>query len=93
MATAAQMQLAGLAFITDTVVLIISAVWGAAVWKPLLTWYFSFNYGKQPPLDPGIIWWVPPVYFGMLIAMWFGLLAALIWMSIHQVDYEYGPGY
>jgi hypothetical protein len=90
MATSAQMLLAGLAFIVDTVVLIVSAIWGDAVFKPLLTWYYSFQYTSPPPLDPGIIWWVPPVYFGMLIAMWLALLYSLYSMSIYQVSYQYG---
>jgi len=90
MASSSTMLLAGLAFITDTVVLLISAIWGSAVFKPLLTWYYSFNYTSAPPLDPGIIWWVFPVYYGMLIAMWFALLASLYLMSIQRVDYPYG---
>jgi hypothetical protein len=84
------MLLAGLAFIVDTVVLLISAIWGDAVFKPLLTWYYSFNYTTTPPLDPGIIWWVPTVYYGMLICMWLALLYSLYAMSIYKVDYQYG---
>lgn len=90
MASSAAMLLAGLAFITDTVVLIISVVWGTAVFKPLFTWYYSFNYQSAPPIDPGIIWWIGPVYYGMLIAMWFALLYSLYSMSIYRVDYGYG---
>lgn len=90
MATSAQMLLAGLAFITDTVILIVSAIWGSAVFKPLLTWYYSFQYSTAPPIDPGIIWWVFPVYYTMLIAMWFALLYSLYAMSIQRVDYGYG---
>lgn len=90
MASPAAMLLAGLAFITDTVVLIISAIWGDAVFKPLLVWYYSFNYQSPPPIDPGVIWWVFPVYFGMLIAMWFALLYSLYSMSIYREDYGYG---
>ena len=90
MANSGQMLLAGLAFITDTVVLIISAIWGSAIIKPLLVWYYSFDYGTAPPLDPGIIWWVFPVYYGMLIAMWIALLISLYYMSIYRVDYQQG---
>jgi len=90
MASSGAMLLAGLAFITDTVVLIISAIWGSAVIKPLMTWYYSFNYGTTPPLDPGIIWWIWPVYYWMLIAMWIALLISLYYMSIYRVDYQQG---
>jgi hypothetical protein len=84
------MLLAGLAFIVNTLVLLISAIWGSAVFQPLLTWYYSFEYQSTPVIDPGIIWWVFPVYYGMLIAMWFALLYSLYMMTIQRVDYQYG---
>lgn len=84
------MLLAGLAFIVDTVVLLISAIWGSAVYKPLLTWYYSFDYSATPPIDPGTIWWIGAVYYGMLIAMWFALLFSMYAMIIYRVDYRYG---
>ena len=67
MATSAQMLLAGIAFIVDTVVLIVSAIFWDAVFKPLTTWYYSFTYSGPPVIDPGIITWIFPVYFLMLI--------------------------
>jgi hypothetical protein len=82
--------MAGLAFITDTVVLIISAIWGSAVIKPLMVWYYSFPWGANSAIDAGMIWWIWPVYYGMLIAMWFALLIAMYYMSIQKVDYGYG---
>ena len=90
MASSGAMMLAGLAFVTDTVVLIISAIWGSAVIKPLMTWYYSFNYGTTPALDPGIIWWIWPVYYSMLILMWIALLISLYYMSIVRVNYQQG---
>jgi hypothetical protein len=90
MAVSARMLLAGLAFMTDTVVLIISALWADVVFHPLFTWYYSFQYTKTPVIDPGVIWWIGPVYFGMLICMWLALLYSLYAMSIQTVDYQYG---
>jgi hypothetical protein len=90
MATAAQMMLAGIAFIVDTVVLIVSAIFGDAVFKPLLTWYYSFNYASTPVIDPGIITWAIPVYYLMLILMWFALLLSMYLMSIRDVSYPGG---
>lgn len=90
MATSAQMLLAGLAFIVNTLVLIISAVTGDVVFKPILTWYYSFQYTSTPPIDPGIIWWVFPVYYAMLIGIWFALLYSLYSMTVAKVDYQYG---
>ena len=90
MASSSQMLLSGLAFIVNTLVLIISAIWGSAVFQPLLTWYYSFEYVSTPPIDPGMIWWVFPAYYGMLIAMWFALLYSLYSMTVSRVDYGYG---
>ena len=90
MATAAQMMLAGIAFIVDTVVLIVSAIFGDAVFKPLTSWYYTFQYSSNPVIDPGIITWIFPVYFLMLILMWFALLLSLYLMSIRDVSYPGG---
>jgi hypothetical protein len=85
MASSAQMLLAGIAFMMDTVVLIVSAIFGDAVFKPLLAWYYSFQYASPPVIDPGIITWIFPVYFLMLLLMWFSLLLSLYLMSIRDV--------
>jgi hypothetical protein len=87
MATSSQMLLAGIAFFVNTFVIIVSAIWGGAVWKPLMTWYFSVPYNKAPPLDPGIVTWIPSLYFAVLGAIWFALLGALIFMSINRREY------
>ncbi len=90
MATTAQMISAGIALIIDTFLLIWSAFIGDKVFEPIYAWYFSFEYGTNPPIDPGIITWVPSIFFGMLICMWFGLVFALYWMSLNRVVYPYG---
>jgi hypothetical protein len=90
MATSAQMSLAGIAFIVDTVVLIVSAIFWDAVFKPLTTWYYSFTYSGPPVIDPGIITWIFPVYFLMLILMWFALLLSLYLMVVRDVSYPGG---
>lgn len=90
MATSAQMLLAGIAFIMDTVVLIVSAIFGDAVFKPLTAWYYSFQYATPPAIDPGIITWIFPVYFLMLILIWFALLLSLYLMVVRDVSYPGG---
>lgn len=90
MATNSQMILAGLALTVDTVVLIYSAYIGDKIFQPVLTWYYSFPYGKTPPIDPGIITWIPSIYYGMLIAMWFALVFALFYLLYNRVVYPYG---
>lgn len=90
MATGAQMMVAGIALITDTFLLIYSAFIGDKVFQPLLKWYYSFQYTSQPPIDPGIITWAFPVYYGMLLCMWFALVFVLYWVTVNTATYQYG---
>jgi hypothetical protein len=87
MATSSQMLLAGIAFFVNTFAIIVSAIWGGAIWKPIMTWYYSVPYMKTPPLDPGIVTWIPTLYFALLGAVWFALLAALVYMVMNRVEY------
>lgn len=93
MATSGQMLLAGAAFIVNTFVLIVSAVWGGAVWKIIMTWYYSVPYSKTPPIDPGIVTWIPTLYYSLLLVMWFALLGAIVFMVINSHYYGYKQGY
>lgn len=90
MATSAQMLAAGIALVSDTFVLIYSAMIGSKIFDPLLHWYYSVPYSSAPPLDPGMITWIFPVYYGMLLCIWFALLAMVYLMSINRVEYPYG---
>jgi hypothetical protein len=89
MATSAQMMAAGLALVVDTFLLIYSAFIGDKVFQPLLKWYYSFQYSSPPVIDPGIITWVFPVYYGMLVCMWFALLFVLYWVTVNRTIYQY----
>ena len=87
MATSGQMMLAGIAWTVCTFTIIVSAIWGVAVFKPLLQWYYSVPYVKPPPLDPGMVTWIPSLYYAVLLGMWFALLAALIFMVYNRRAY------
>ena len=84
MATTAQMIAAGIAFIANTVVLIYAAFIGDQTFQPIVRWVYSFQYGREPPFDPGMLTWVFPLFFMMLIGMWFALLFSLYYMSISK---------
>jgi hypothetical protein len=84
------MLMAGLALLVDTVVIIISVIWSSAIINPLTTWYYSFQYTSPPPIDPGIITPVWPIYYGMLICIWFALLYCVYAASISEITYPYG---
>lgn len=84
------MMAGGIALLVDTFLLIYSAFMGDKIFRPIYTWYFSFPYGSNPPIDPGIITWVPTIYYSMLILMWFGLVFSLFYLSLNRVIYPYG---
>ena len=90
MASAAKMLLAGLCLLIDTVVIMIMIIVGDQVFKPITQWALSFQYGKTPPIDPGMINWAFPVFFGVCIAIWFALLYSVYAMAISDIAYPYG---
>lgn len=92
MASTATMILAGIAYAVCTFTLIWCAFIGDKIFQPLAKWYYSFNYGTQPPIDPGMLNWIWPAYYGVLILMWIGLTYALYSVVISRVTYQYGMG-
>jgi hypothetical protein len=87
MATSSQMLLGGIAFFVCTFTIAVSAIWGGAIWVPIMVWYYSVPYSKAPPIDPGIVTWIPSLYFAVLVAIWFALLAALVYMVMNRREY------
>lgn len=92
MASTATMILAGIAYAVCTFTLIWCAFIGDRIFQPLMKWYYSFNYGTQPPLDPGMLNWIWPAYYGVLILMWLALTYALYSVVVSRVTYQYGMG-
>jgi hypothetical protein len=92
MASSAQVLAAGIAFIGCTFTLIVSAYLGDMIFHPIFSWMNSFQYSSAPPLDPGMMSWIPRLYFGLLILMWLALLFALASMAMNKVTYQYPGG-
>lgn len=90
MASSSTMLSAGIADFGCTFTLIYFAYLGDKIFQPLLTWLFSFRYESPPPLDPGVMTWVYPVYYGMLLGMWFALQFALYFVVVSRIDSGYG---
>jgi hypothetical protein len=91
MATTSQMILAGIAYAVCTFTLIWCAFIGDRIFQPIMKWYYSFNYnGVQPPLDPGMMTWIFPAYYALLILMWIGLTYAVISVIMNKLTYQYG---
>ena len=90
MASSSQMLLAGIAYVLCTFTLIWCAFIGDRVFQPIMKWYYSFQYQSPPVIDPGIVTWMPVIYFGMLIIIWFALLLSLYLMVVRDVTYPGG---
>ena len=90
MATNAQMLRAGLAFVSNTFALMYAVMIFDDIFRPLLRWYYSFQYTATPPINPGIVSWFFPVYYGMLLCMLLALVYCLLSMAVNKVTYPYG---
>ena len=90
MASSSTMLSAGIADVGCTFTLIYFAYIGDKILQPLLSWYFSIQYSSAPAIDPGVITWVYPIYYGMLLGMWFALQFAMYFVVISKIDYGYG---
>ena len=93
MASSSQMLLAGIAYVLCTFTLIWCAFIGDRVFQPIMKWYYSFQYGVNPPLDPGMMTWIFPVYYALLLIMWIALTFALISIIMNRVVYPYQGGF
>lgn len=80
----------GIGAIMDVLLLIYSAYIGDKVFQPIYKWYYSFNYSTTPPIDPGIVTWIPAIYYGMLLGMFFALIFAMYLVSISYNVNEWG---
>ena len=83
-----RMAMAGIAFIVNTVALILFAAIGDKVFTPLMTWYYGFHWNITF-FNPGIVTWIFPVFYGMLLVLWFVLLYCVVSMIIQKEAYPY----
>lgn len=91
MATTSQMIAAGIADLVCTLTLIYFAFLGSRIFTPFLDWAFSFKYLKEPLINPGLINWAFPMYYGLLIAIWITIQVAMFFLVINREIYTY-PG-
>ena len=90
MATSAKMLLAGIGFVGDTLLLIITVVWSDPMWKGLFMAVNGMYYSTKPVIDPGILVVIPGIFYGMLAVIWFGMLYVLLTLPAGDVTYPYG---
>jgi hypothetical protein len=92
MATSQQIILAGIAWLVNTVALIVMAYIGDKVFTPIFLWLNSFQYSTAPPLDPGMLNWVPHLFFGLLVVCWLALGVAVVILILNRQTYSYQTG-
>ena len=79
MASGVRMLTAGLSLVGNTFALILFALSGGAIFTRITIWYSTFTYTKTPVIDPSMVQWAFPVFYGMLLI----LEAVLIW-AVYQ---------
>ena len=90
MATTSEMIAAGVADFGGTLILIYMAFLGSKIFTPLLTWYYSFQYSRAPPIDPGTMTWTYPLFYAMILGMWIAMQIALYLLIMNRRSYGYG---
>ena len=92
MAASAKMIACGIGVLLDIFILIVFAYAGDKIFQPLEHWLYSFTYTSTPLLDPGLISWVPSMFFGVLIACLIALFLVMYLVAISEQVNQYGPG-
>jgi ABC-type multidrug transport system permease subunit len=92
MAASAKMIALGIGVVLDIFILIVFAYVGDKVFNPLEHWLYSFTYTSAPLLDPGLISWVPSMFFGVLIGCFFALFFVMYLVAVSEQTNQYGPG-
>jgi len=80
----------GVGIVMDILLLIYSAYIGDKIFQPIYHWVLSFKYTSTPVIDPGIITWIPAMYFGMLIGMLGAMIFVLFLISVSDQTNQYG---
>jgi hypothetical protein len=80
----------GVGIVMDILLLIYSAYLGDKIFQPIFHWVYSFKYSSTPVIDPGILTWVPAVYFGMLIGMLVAMIFVAFLISVSDQTNQYG---
>ncbi len=82
MASTLKMLAAGLALAGNTVALIAFALVGGAVFGQITYWYSTTAFqGVNPIIDPSLIQWAFPTFFGLLLVLEVILIYAT-WQTI-----------
>lgn len=87
MASGIRMLLAGLSLIANTIVLMLFALAGGAVFGPIYAWY-SLNTKVGGAIPTNLIQWIPGVFYGLLILLELVLLYVTYQTAIISSQYQ-----
>jgi len=93
MASTVRMLMAGLALVGNTFALIVFALGGGAAFTQLQSWYSSWHYAASPTINPSIIQWAFPVFYGTLLLLEVILIAATYFAIVSKKSYYTDTGY
>jgi hypothetical protein len=80
---------AGLFLLTNTFIIIISALFGGAIMTSLFNWVGA--QGITEPTVKGMATWAQPIpmyFFGFLILLEFVLIVRLYFVAVSSIDYN-----
>jgi CHASE1-domain containing sensor protein len=90
MAASNKMIALGIGAVMDILLLIYSAFIGDKIFQTIFHWVYGFKYTSTPVIDPGIISWIPAMYFGMLIGILFAIIFVMFLISVSDQTNQYG---
>lgn len=93
MASAMKMLMAGLSLAGNTVALIVFALSGGSVFSQLIHWYSTFNFGPHPYIDPSMVGWIFPLFYGLLLLLEFILIYVTFQTIFSKKTYYTERGY
>jgi hypothetical protein len=87
MASGVRMLVAGLSLIANTIVIMMFALAGGAVFGPIYAWY-SLNTKTGGPIPTNLVQWFPGVFFGLLILLELVLIYVTYQAAIVSTQYS-----
>jgi hypothetical protein len=87
MASGVRMLVAGIMVVTNTIILLLFAFAGGAVFGPVYSW-LSLQKMTNPTINPAIVQWFPAVFYGFLIVLEFVLIFNLYMQTIAVRSYS-----
>ena len=85
MASGIRMLVAGIMVVTNTIILLLFAFAGNAVFGPVFSW-LSLQKMANPVINPSIVQWFPGVFNGFLIVLELVLIFNLYMQTVARVD-------